>query len=369
MKSRTNGSYVYFLIDDHLIYSYKIESHTYITLHDLKTTNHSALYEIKNKQAFQDFEHESSEAVVGTGLFLDEESLKELVTPINKVIKKQKKRETVKEKKAIHLVASQHIASRLTMDLNENIEVIGLDAAFMYGPIRQLDEHYGQRERSEWIFENINREFEDKNPYMIALANKINSLDEINDERPVYIWCGNNIEEQLALRFFIFMLEKKPNSISIINTSEALEKIAPTEKLVVNTAEIKSGILQSIFEHIDSSYVITTNQKQRFGMEWLSITNADELLRIWENQEIIPVNLGYYDQTILKVWKRMNAKERIEYIMASQLIWKTIEEENLYIDPDFLEYRIRHLVYAGVFEMKGIPKNMRRYFVCLKKEA
>lgn len=52
MKSRTNGSYVYFLIDDHLIYRYKIESHTYITLHDLKTTNHSALYEIKNKQAF-----------------------------------------------------------------------------------------------------------------------------------------------------------------------------------------------------------------------------------------------------------------------------------------------------------------------------
>ena len=62
-------------------------------------------------------------------------------------------------------------------------------------------------------------------------------------------------------------------------------------------------------------------------------------------------------------------KEKTDYIRTSQLTWRTIEEEHLYMDmdPDFLEYRIRHLVYSGALEMKGIPKNRRRYFVCLKK--
>ncbi|UQZ76956.1 hypothetical protein C2I17_21745 [Niallia circulans] len=36
MENRINGSYLYFLIDDNLIYCYKLESHTYITLDDLK---------------------------------------------------------------------------------------------------------------------------------------------------------------------------------------------------------------------------------------------------------------------------------------------------------------------------------------------
>lgn len=368
MESRTNGSYVYFLIDDNLIYIYKMDTDTYITLHDIKNTKHSALYEIKSRQEFQSFEHKSRKEVEGMGLFLDEESLKEMVTHINKAIKKQKKRGIWNAKKAVHLVASQHIASRLAIDLDKNIEVIGLDAAFMFGPLRQLDEHYGQKERSDWIYENINRAFEEINPYMVALVNKMNSLDDIAEERPIYIWCGNNIEEQLALRFFIFIFDKRSNPIYIINTTEILGEIAPTENSVIHTADIKSELVQSIFDHIDCSYALTTIKKQRLTMDWHYVANADELLRIWDKQEIIPVDLDYYDLMIVKVWKRMNGKEKIDYIMTSQLIWRIIEEENLDIDPDFLEYRIRHLVYTGVFEMRGIPKNMRRYYVCLKKE-
>ena len=93
-----------------------------------------------------------------------------------------------------------------------------------------------------------------------------------------------------------------------------------------------------------------------------------ELLRIWDNQGIIPVDLDSYDQTIVKVWKRMNVKDKMGYIMTSQLIWRRIEEENLEIDPDFLEYQIRPIVYTGVFEMTGISKYRRSYFVCLKKK-
>lgn len=368
MESRINGSYVYFLIDDNLVYSYKMDSHTYITLHDIKNTKHSALYKINSRHEFQNFEHESREAVQGFGLFLDEESLKEIVTYINKAIKIQKKRESGKDIDAIHLVASQHIASQLVFGLNEKIEVIGLDATLTFGPLCQLDEHYGQMERSDWLYENINREFEEKNPYRIALANKINSLDDIADERPVYIWYANNIEEQLALRFFIFKLENKPNLIYHINTTEILGKIAPTDNTVVHTGELESEVFQSILEHIDNNYIVTTKIKQSLEMEWLHIANTEEYLRIWENQEIRSVDVDYYDEAIVKVYKRMHTNEHIDYIMTSQLIWRTIEEENLDIDPDFLEYRIRHLVYSGVFKMKGIPKNMRRYYVCLKKE-
>ncbi|HEO8418740.1 hypothetical protein [Niallia sp. FSL W8-0635] len=91
MESRTNGSYVYFLIDDNLIYIYKMDTDTYITLHDIKNTKHSALYEIKGRQEFQSFEHKSRAAVEGMGLFLDEESLKEMVTHINKAKDKKQR--------------------------------------------------------------------------------------------------------------------------------------------------------------------------------------------------------------------------------------------------------------------------------------
>jgi hypothetical protein len=91
MESRTNGSYVYFLIDDNLIYTYKMDTDTYITLHDIKNTKNSALYEIKSRQEFQCFEHKSREAVEGVGFFLDEESVKEMVTHINKAKDKSRR--------------------------------------------------------------------------------------------------------------------------------------------------------------------------------------------------------------------------------------------------------------------------------------
>ncbi|WP_422698388.1 DUF3658 domain-containing protein [Desulfofarcimen acetoxidans] len=37
-----------------------------------------------------------------------------------------------------------------------------------------------------------------------------------------------------------------------------------------------------------------------------------------------------------------------------------------YIGDLFLEYRIRHLIYNGVFQIKGIPKAMRYYSVKLQ---
>ncbi|MEM5598809.1 DUF1835 domain-containing protein [Niallia circulans] len=131
----------------------------------------------------------------------------------------------MKHKKAIHLVASQYIAGRLAVNLQENVEVIGLDGSFMFGPLRQLDVHNGQKERSEWIYDNINREFEEKNPYITALQNKMNSLDDIDDKRQVYIWYGNNIEEQLALRFFMFIFKKDQILFILSIQQKSLKKL------------------------------------------------------------------------------------------------------------------------------------------------
>jgi hypothetical protein len=32
----------------------------------------------------------------------------------------------------------------------------------------------------------------------------------------------------------------------------------------------------------------------------------------------------------------------------------------------YLEYRLRHLIYNGILELKGIPKSMRHYSVKLR---
>ncbi|WP_423778625.1 DUF3658 domain-containing protein [Enterococcus faecium] len=38
-----------------------------------------------------------------------------------------------------------------------------------------------------------------------------------------------------------------------------------------------------------------------------------------------------------------------------------------YIGDQFLEYRVRHLIVNGQFEIKGVPKAMRYYSVRLRK--
>ena len=62
-----------------------------------------------------------------------------------------------------------------------------------------------------------------------------------------------------------------------------------------------------------------------------------------------------------------NKQESKDFIKAARVIGEILGHMDEMISDSFLEFRIRHLVYHGVFELKGIPKSMRHYSVKLRK--
>lgn len=52
--------------------------------------------------------------------------------------------------------------------------------------------------------------------------------------------------------------------------------------------------------------------------------------------------------------------------MTGTVIDETVKKMDESANVFFLEYRIRHLIYSWVLELKGIPKSMRHYSVKLR---
>lgn len=88
------------------------------------------------------------------------------------------------------------------------------------GPLWKLDEKRGQAFRHEWLMENINDGMDDFVNYH-HFMNTIREIQDIPRHLPIYIWYGDNIEEQCGLRFsFIYYVKKRMKSIlSILGKS------------------------------------------------------------------------------------------------------------------------------------------------------
>ena len=106
---------------------------------------------------------------------------------------------------------------------------------------------------------------------------------------------------------------------------------------------------------------------KRFVQEWDSLANKQEVLRIWQNGEIQSVADNFYDQYIINTAKRLHNKQKNkDFMKSAMLIGEVLAHLGQYVGDLFLEYRVRHLIYNGLFDIKGIPKAMRYYSVKLR---
>lgn len=70
---------------------------------------------------------------------------------------------------------------------------------------------------------------------------------------------------------------------------------------------------------------------------------------------------------IVRTAHKLHAKQKEkEFIKSGRIIGDVYGQIDTSVGDAFLEYRLRSLVYEGVFEIKGIPKGMRYYSVKLK---
>ena len=165
------------------------------------------------------------------------------------------------------------------------------------------------------------------------------------------------------------MLKGKPNDISLINATLAYQELFNTSEVqffCYHTANVEPEKLNLIYEK-KLSKTLSFETINEFHREWKSLSETEEVLRVWEDNQVKSVNENHFDHLIIACAKKLHT-EQIEkdFMRSPMLIGEVLGELEGGMSDTFLEYRIRHLIHNGVFDMKGNLKSMRNYSVKLK---
>jgi uncharacterized protein YqfB (UPF0267 family) len=112
---------------------------------------------------------------------------------------------------------------------------------------------------------------------------------------------------------------------------------------------------------------LSKQERIQYQKEWESLAHSKDVLRVWQNGRVTSVPEDYYDSFILKTIEQMHQKqESIDFIRAGRVIGGILPQLDEIVGDVYFEYRLRHLIYNGFLELKGIPKSMRHYSVKLR---
>ncbi|MCZ0070064.1 DUF1835 domain-containing protein [Bacillus sonorensis] len=279
----------------------------------------------------------------------------------------QKMREQLHKKRSnqvVHIVFGLSAAGSLKMVLKAagrdgQEGVIAFPGIFSIGPLFQLETEKGRLKRYEWMNEHINDYFAELEDQYNRFEAEIHQLDSIPEHASIVIWTANNAHEQTGLRFVHKLLQNRPNAMFHINTS----KVSP---VYLHTGEIVPEKLETVYEKGDSPFPLTSEEKRCLAMEWEELSKRKHVLRIWKNEKIKSVEESFFDPLIIdKTRELQKNRSQKDFIVCPRVVGEVLGHLNEYIGDEFIEYRIRELIYKGVFEIKGVPKAMRFYSIRL----
>ncbi|MFD1737867.1 DUF1835 domain-containing protein [Bacillus salitolerans] len=300
----------------------------------------------------------------------DQKELKDLQELYNDLVQYHNlRKKPQRDYHTVHIVSSESIAGGLRVGLSSKHKVIGFPDFFTIGPIWDLHKEEGFQNRYQWLKDHINfpRDYLEEE-YEYNFRHALEEIQAIPEHFPIVIWTSQNPGEQTGLRFFLHLLKKKENRIFVINTSLAYQELfntKDTKYLIHHTGEVHPDKLRMIFEQ--NRAPLSNHKKDKLELEWNELCKSQEVLRILNNDIITGISENYYDPHIVTTAKRLQQiKGNQEFINAARIIGEVYGQMERAIDDEFLEYRLRSLVYKGVFEIKGVPKGMRYYKVRLK---
>lgn len=370
IKTKVNDSFIYFLAEPNIVFVYHIETPQYVTILDFMDGLYKCeTFEINHEDDFGAFDHRESQPIEGRGYFINQDSMNEMVEEINKHIQKVRQ---VKDQEnhlgAVHIVTSESAAGSLRFGLKKPNTVIGFSDSFSIGPLWKLDEKAGQSFRTEWLAENINYENDDYE-YENKVSNTLREIEDIANHIPIYIWYGNNANEQTALRFYLYLFRDKTNEIFLVNTTELYERYNTSieEPPIFYTSQMDSEILRTFYVSNKDNRPLADNKRRQFHREWEKLAQTKDVLRLWIDDKIQGVPESYYDPLILETLEKLHDQQGTkDFIKTGNVLGEIVDRMDVRIDIFFLEYRIRYLVYSGALGLKGIPKSMRHYSVKLR---
>lgn len=277
--------------------------------------------------------------------------------------------------KVVHIVCSDSTAGSLRivlkdMGLQDEEKIITFSDIFSVGPVWRLHEKTGLSNRYDWLKNHINIDDEILDNYQDEFNNTISEIKAVPKDAPIIIWIGENAHEQTALRYVLYLLKEKSNDILVMDTTSKYKNLFATleaDFFPIDTGGIPPDKLRLIYEGNRKSNSLTQKERKKFEKEWEQLSTNEEVLRIWKSEGIYSVNENYYDDYIINTARKIhNEKENNEFIKSARLIGGVMGYLNQYIGDQFFEYRVRHLIVNGIFEIEGVPKAMRYYSVRLR---
>ncbi|WHY87188.1 DUF1835 domain-containing protein [Neobacillus novalis] len=372
MKSREDYPFIYFFAEPNVVFVYKIEDEKYLTVSELSERGEWTQFEINHEDEFEIFNHEEWKPLEGRGYSLRLDDTNFMVGEINQLIQNQRKSRQKKDRSItapVHLVSSASAAGALRFGLAQPKTVIEFDGFFSIGPIWKLESKIGQARRNEWLNENINSghaEYERENNF----TNTLLELEDLPANAPIYIWYANNGGEQTGIRFILHLLREKANQIFLMNTTELYQQwLASNEEIrsIVHTDELDPEQLTFLFEKNKAANPLSQEERIQFQREWEVLAESKGVLRLWQNGAVTEVPEQYYDLLIINTIEQLHREQEAkDFIRTGRVIGEILHHMYESVGDSYLEYRIRHLVYSGVLELKGIPKSMRHYSVKLR---
>jgi uncharacterized protein YqfB (UPF0267 family) len=134
------------------------------------------------------------------------------------------------------------------------------------------------------------------------------------------------------------------------------------------TGQLEPNDIKFLFEKSLEKMPLSSENRIQFQRDWEELSQSKEVLRIWNNNDIQGVPEDLYDSLIINTIEKLHhEQEAKDFIKTSKVIGEIVAQKDEFIGDFLLEYRIRHLVYTGVLELKGIPKSMRHYSVKLRE--
>ncbi|MGG1619308.1 DUF1835 domain-containing protein [Paenibacillus sp. NRS-1782] len=231
--------------------------------------------------------------------------------------------------------------------------VISFRDNYAIGPLWQLQQEMGRRQRREWFRDHIYDEYEEdaeRDDFLL-----LEQFAAIPAQADITIWTGNNVPEQVGLRLSMYLLRNRSNDIRIKNAADATG---------LRSGEISADKLQAILSREDKGIFLTPEERERMAEEWCELAMQHEVLRIWKDGSIVNVEENHYDAYILsKVDKLHKQQAQPDFIKSARVIGEAMGHLDQQMGDEFFEYRLRALVYNGMLEIKGVPGAMRRYSI------
>ncbi|MEF7563676.1 DUF1835 domain-containing protein [Bacillus infantis] len=275
----------------------------------------------------------------------------------------------------IHILFGESPAGSLKnafrdMGIYEQERVVFFRDIFSVGPVWMLHEESGRENRIEWMKDLISDDYEEYPEYRNKFEKTIRQIQDIPDGSHIIIWHGDNAHEQTGLQYVVYLLKGKNIDISAINTTKAGEEMFPDKKVKftpLHTGEISPETLQLIWESPFGKW-LTDHDREHLEKEWLILSEDRANLRVWRNQLIHSFPEDYYDTFIKSRAEKLHAKQKEkDFMKSARLIGDVLGRLDQYVGDEFLEYRLKKMIAAGVFEAEGSLLAMRFYSVRLRQ--